>query len=108
MKLVAAHTALAAIWFCPPPLILSLVTCPPSLTFFLPLSLSLSLPMNNFDHEDAETQYEDDELQNDAWQALFDVGDEVKKECLASAPWSDERPQDFPPWGRLGLRLMWG
>ena len=38
--------------------------------------------MSNFDHEDAETQHEDDEPQNDAWQAVFDVGDEVQKNAL--------------------------
>ena len=41
-----------------------------------------NLALNNFDHEDAETQYEDDEPPNDAWQAVFDNGDEVQMSAL--------------------------
>ena len=40
---------------------------------------SPGLPLNNFDEEDAQTQYEDDEPQNDAWQAVFDNGEEMRK-----------------------------
>ena len=50
---------------------------------FIPLPLGLpapSLPLNNFDQEDAEIQHEDDEPQNDVWQAVFDNGEEVQKE----------------------------
>ena len=42
-----------------------------------------SLPLNDFDHEDAETQYEDDEPKNDARQALFHSGDEVHSPARA-------------------------
>ena len=42
----------------------------------------LPLPRNNFDQEDAETQYEDDEPRNDVWQAVFDNGDELQKGAL--------------------------
>ena len=35
-----------------------------------------------FDQEDAEPQYEEDEHQNDAWQVVFDTGDEVQKSAL--------------------------
>ena len=38
---------------------------------FLPRGLPPpGLPLNDFDHEDAEAQYEDDEPQNVAWQAV--------------------------------------
>ena len=74
-----------------------IITLPPGLP-------APDLPLNNSHQEDAETQYEDDAPQNDAWQAAFDKGDEV-----ASAPGSDGRPQgqDFPPQGRLGLCQRW-
>ena len=39
-------------------------------------------PMSNFDHEDDDTQYEDDASQNDAWQGVFDLGDEVQRSSL--------------------------
>ena len=52
---------------------------------FIPLPLGLpasDLPLNNFDQEDDETQYEDDEPQNDVWQAVFDYVDQVQKSAL--------------------------
>ena len=76
---------------------------------FIPLPLGL--PLNDFDHEDDETQYEDDETQNNAWQAVFDNGDEVQKSAPAPALGRNERPQraqNLPPLGRHGVRHMWG
>ena len=52
---------------------------------FIPLPLGVPPPglqLNDFDNIEAETQHEDDERQNDAWQAIFDNGDEVQKEAL--------------------------
>ena len=50
----------------------------------IPLPPGLPPPgqlLNDCDHEDAETQCEDDEPQNDAWQAVIDNG-EVQKNAL--------------------------
>ena len=37
-----------------------------------------------FDQEDAEPQYEEDEPQNDAWQAVFDNGEQMQKVTWAT------------------------
>ena len=63
--------------------------------------------LNKFDQEDAEPQCEEDELQNDEWQGVFDNGDQMQKERPAPAPGNDERPQraqNLPPQERHGLR----
>ena len=39
-------------------------------------------PLNSFDQDDAEPQYEEDQSQNDIWQAAFDYGDEGEKSAL--------------------------
>ena len=68
------------------------------------------LLLNDFDNEDAQTQFEDDEPQNDAWQAVFDNRDELQKRALhprLGAMSVHKVHRIFPPQGRLGVRHMW-
>ena len=82
---------------------------------FIPLPLGFATlpdwPLNKFDSEDGEIKYEDDEPQNDAWQAVFNIGDEVQKSAKnprLGAMSVHEEHGIFPPQGRHGLRQMWG
>ena len=52
---------------------------------FIPLPPGLPAsdpPLNNFDQEDAEPQYEEDESQNDVWQVAFESREEVEKSAV--------------------------
>ena len=51
---------------------------PPAAWFASPRPAAL----DNFDQEDAESEYEEDESQNDVWQAAFENEDEVEKSAL--------------------------